>query len=114
MRQPLNPWVSRLRWGLAAVIVAAAAGLITASRLVEGYCQASFQYLTMIILHSGSIVIPALLSLDFLGHAVRSLVLWRQDQLRRAFEGIALTILVDVLLLGLALVAGLSIIEYRS
>lgn len=109
-----HPWVSRLRWGLAAAIVAAAAGLIMVSQLVEGYYQDPFQYLMMIVLHSGSIVIPALLILDLLGHGVRSLVLWRQGQCKRAFKSIALTLLVDVLLLGLALVAGLSVIEYRS
>lgn len=102
------------RWFLAGTIAILAMGLIVITRLASGYYHAPSQYLLMGVLHLASLLVPALIGVDVLGHVLKAVVEATKGEVRTAVRTVAVTLAADGLLLGLALAAGFAVLRWHG
>lgn len=112
MSYPANVYVRRARWLFAAAIVLVAAFLIVNARsATSGFGHRGAHYLIMYVWSVGSIVVPTLIGIDFVGHAVWSIVEAVRGNVRFAAKIVLFTVAADTLLGALTLAAAVAVLQ---
>jgi len=103
-------FVRRARWSLAAAIVVLTVGFMVWTRSTAGFEQRGVEYFMMGVWSIAVVVIPVLLGADLVGHLIHAGIVANRRGWRPAVQIALRTLAADLLLLLLALGAGLALL----
>jgi hypothetical protein len=109
-----SPWVIRVRWALASLMLLIAAGAILLINTSSAFEQRGWKLFLMGIWRIGAVAIPAIVGIDFVGHLIYAIRKGVKGDVRGGGRTVAVTVVADALLLGCMLAAAVAILKFAK
>lgn len=108
----IDSLLSKVRWALAAAIIAISFGLIAWTRTATGITHRTAEYVLLSVVNLGSVLVPTVLVIDAVVHLLRGLKGIRAGRGRAAIRVVSSVLVCDALLFGIAFLSALTVLHF--